>query len=95
MASLDRVAGGGYDDDRSAQVLCLGCQRFFNDLDATARAELTRAVVAASSAPRPEPITSLPEEFERSVAGGLKNRRYGHIDQTRVSYGVAAMYCQR
>ena len=52
MASLDKVGSGGYDDD-SAQVLCLGCQRFFNDLDAVARADLTRAVVAASREPRP------------------------------------------
>ena len=53
MASLDRVGGAGYDDG-SAQVLCLGCQRFFNDLDAAARAELTRAVwwpMPASRAP--------------------------------------------
>lgn len=88
MASLDRVAGGGYDDDRSAQVLCLGCQRFFNDLDAAARAELTRAVVAASSAPRPEPIDSLPEEFERSVAAKLRQMRQREVAVDRPSRGT-------
>jgi hypothetical protein len=50
MASLDKV-GDRYDG--AAQVLCLGCQRLYNDLDADARCELTCALVEASAAPRP------------------------------------------
>ena len=66
MASLDKV-GDRYDDGR-AQVLCLGCQRLFNDLGADARTALTRAIVEASAAPRPHPVDALPADFERSVA---------------------------
>ena len=66
MASLDKV-GDRYDDG-TAQVLCLGCQRLFNDLPAAACTELTRAIVEASDAPRPDPLAALPVEFERSVA---------------------------
>ena len=65
-ASLDRV-GERYDDGR-AQVLCLGCQRLFNDLGAADRGALTRALVEASAAPRPRPVEALPADFERSVA---------------------------
>ena len=75
MASLDRVGGAGYDDG-SAQVLCLGCQRFFNDLDGAARAELTRAVVANAREPRPNhPLAALPVEFERSVSAKLRQMK--------------------
>lgn len=49
MASLDRV-GDAYEEG-SAQMLCMGCQRFFNDLDSDAREELTQAVVRASEEP--------------------------------------------
>ena len=65
MASLDKV-GARYDDG-AAQMLCMGCQRLFNDLDAADRATLTRALVDASGAPRPPALAELPPEFARSV----------------------------
>ena len=87
MASLDRVGSGGYDDD-SAQVLCLGCQRFFNDLDAAARADLTSAVVAASREPRPKPLEALPAEFERSVSAKLRQMKQREVAVDRPSRGT-------
>ena len=66
MASLDKV-GDAYDDG-SAQVLCLGCQRLFNDLNAEERKRLVQAIATASSEPRPrQPVDQLPDEFVRSV----------------------------
>ena len=66
MASLDKV-GDAYDDG-SAQVLCLGCQRLFNDLNAEERKRLAQAIATASSEPRPrQPVDQLPDEFVRSV----------------------------
>ena len=61
MASLDKV-GDRYDDG-SAQVLCFGCQRLFNDLCAQDRAELAQAIVHANAAPRPRPVEALPVKF--------------------------------
>ena len=88
MASLDRVGGAGYDDG-SAQVLCLGCQRFFNDLDAAARAELTRAVVANAREPRPNhPLAALPVEFERSVSAKLRQMKQREVATDRPSRGA-------
>ena len=87
MASLDRVGGGGY-DDTSAQVLCLGCQRFFNDLDAAARAELTRVVVANGCKPRPKPLAALPVEFERSVSAKLRQMKQREVATDRPSRGT-------
>ena len=88
MASLDRVGGAGYDDS-SAQVLCLGCQRFFNDLDAAARAELTRAVVANGREPRPNnPLAALPVEFERSVSAKLRQMKQREVATDRPSRGT-------
>ena len=88
MASLDRVGGAGYDDG-SAQVLCLGCQRFFNDLDGAARAELTRAVVANAREPRPNhPLAALPVEFERSVSAKLRQMKQREVATDRPSRGA-------
>ena len=88
MASLDSVGGAGYDDG-SAQVLCLGCQRFFNDLDAAARAELTRAVVANAREPRPNhPLAALPVEFERSVSAKLRQMKQREVATDRPSRGA-------
>jgi len=87
MASLDRVGSGGYDDS-SAQVLCLGCQRFFNDLDAAGRAELTRAVVANSREPRPKPLATLPADFERSVSAKRRQMKQREVATDRPSRGT-------
>jgi len=86
MASLDKV-GDRYDE--TAQVLCLGCQRFFNDLDAPSRATLVQAVVEASTAPRPLPLESLPAEFERSVEIKLRQMRQREVATDRPSRGTA------
>jgi hypothetical protein len=86
MASLDKV-GDRYDDS-SAQVLCLGCQRFFNDLDAEGRNELTRAVVVASSESRPCPLASLPAEFEKSVETKLRQMKMRETALDRPSRGA-------
>ena len=86
MASLDKV-GGRYDDG-SAQVLCLGCQRLFNDLNADARDELTRAIVDASAEPRPRPLVTLPAEFERSVEVKLRQMRQREAATDRPSRGA-------
>ena len=75
MASLDKVGASGCYDERTAQVLCLGCQRLFNDLGALDRAELTRAIVCAHAAPRPRPVETLPLDFERSVATKVSQMR--------------------
>jgi len=86
MASLDKV-GDRYDD--SAQVLCLGCQRFFNDLDASARDTLVKAVVEASAAPLASPLASLPAKFERSVETKLRQMKQREEASDRPSRGAA------
>jgi hypothetical protein len=85
MASLDKV-GARYDE--SAQVLCLGCQRLFNDLGEHDRAELTRAIVVASTAPRPRPVKSLPIEFERSVVTKVEQMHRHEVAMDRPSRGA-------
>ena len=86
MASLDKV-GARYDD--TAQVVCLGCQRFFNDLGAVERAALVRAVVDASAAPRSPPLAALPAEFERSVEVKLAQMRQREAANDRPSRGAS------
>ena len=86
-ASLDRV-GGAYDDG-TAQVLCLGCQRLYNDLDADERAELTRAIVTASAEPRTPPLAELPEEFARSVEVKVAQMKRREAATDRPSRGGA------
>jgi hypothetical protein len=80
MASLDSTIGGvaaGTTTPRRRCSVCLGCQRFFNDLDAAARAELTRVVVANGHIkPRPKPLAALPVEFERSVSAKLRQMKH-------------------
>lgn len=87
MASLDKV-GACYDDGTS-QVLCLGCQRLFNNLGACDRAELTRAIVHANSAPRPRSVEALPVDFERSVATKVEQMRRREVSTDRPSRGSA------
>ena len=87
MASLDKV--GGCYDDGTAQVLCFGCQRLFNDLCACDRAELTRAIVRANAAPRPRPVEALPLDFERSVATKVQQMHRREVSTDRPSRGSA------
>ena len=89
MASLDKVGLDGCYDDGTAQVLCLGCQRLFNDLDAHDRAELTCAIVRANAAPRPRPVEALPVDFERSVATKVQQMRRREASTDRPSRGSA------
>ena len=86
MASLDKM-GARYDDGNS-QVLCFGCQRLFNDLGALDRAELTRAIVHANAAPRPRLVSSLPMDFESSVATKLKQMHRREVSTDRPSRGA-------
>ena len=86
MALLDKV-GDRHDD--TAQVLCLGCQRFFNDLDASARDTLVKAVVEASAAPLASPLASLPAEFERSVETKLRQMKQREEASDRPLRGAA------
>ena len=82
-----RGGGAGYDDG-SAQVLCQGCQRFFNDLDAAAR-RLTRAVVANAREARPShPLAALPVEFECSVLAKLRQMKQREVATDRPSRGA-------
>ena len=85
MASLDKVSDRY---DSTAQVLCLGCQRFFNDLDAAERSDLLRAVVDASAKPRPMPLTCLPAEFERGVEEKLRKMKQRERACDRPSRGA-------
>ena len=89
MASLDKVGVGGRYDDGTAQVLCFGCQRLFNDLGAHDRAELTRAIVRANEAPRPRPVEALPIDFERSVATKVEQMHRREASTDRPSRGSA------
>ena len=89
MASLDKVGVGGCYDDGTAQVLCFGCQRLFNDLGAYDRAELTGAIVRANAAPRPRPIDALPIDFERSVATKVEQMHRREASTDRPSRGSA------
>ena len=87
MASLDKV-GGRYDDG-SAHVLCLGCQRLFNNLDADTRAELTSAIVRSDAEPRPaRPLEELPAPFESSVAAKLHQMKQRETATDRPSRGA-------
>ena len=86
MASLDKM-GARYDDG-NVQVLCFGCQRLFNDLGALDRAELTRAIVHANAAPRPRLVSSLPMDFESSVATKLKQMHQREVSTDRPSRGA-------
>ena len=87
MASLDKV-GDRYDDGK-AQVLCLGCQRLFNDLGAHDRADLTHAIVCANAAPRARPVETLPADFERSVTTKVEQMRRREVSTDRPSRGAA------
>lgn len=85
MASLDKV-GVRYDDGM-AQILCFGCQRFFNSLGATERADLVRAVVDASAMPRPPPLAALPVEFERTIESKVRQMKVREGSADRPSRG--------
>lgn len=88
MASLDRV-GERYNDG-TAQVLCLGCQRLFNDLGIHGRTELIRAIVEASAEPHPPPLAALPADFERSVATKVAQTHQREAAKDRPSRGAPA-----
>ena len=87
MASLDKVEGRY---DGSAQVLCFGCQRFFNELDTTKRSNLVSAVVEASTKPRSPPIAFIPIEFEKSVEAKLHQMKQRENTTDRPSRGACA-----
>lgn len=85
MASLDKL-GNRYDDGM-AQILCLGCQRFFNTLGPIERSELVRAVVSASTEPRPPPLVTLPVEFDRTIQSKLHQMKRREESTDRPSRG--------
>ena len=90
MASLDK-AGAAYVNG-SAQVLCLGCQRLYNDLDDVKRKALTDAIVDGCNAPRlHSPHASLPDAFVRSVNHKIAqmNRRIAATDRPSRTVSVA------
>ena len=91
MSSLDKV-GDRYDG--SAQVLCLGCQRLYNDLDAAARAaSRRRSWAAVRRAPHRSPccLTSLRAAWRQGGAdaaarGGTRSA----VARSPVELSVAA-----
>ena len=86
MASLDKV-GDRYDDGE-AKVLCLGCQRLFNDLDAEERGVLTKSIVQASREVRPPPAKELPAPFQKGVADKVAQMKQREVATDRPSRGA-------